>query len=116
MALKAEYVALDLEMTGQDYERDHIIQIAAIKFNEQREIERWHSLVNPGVAVPLKITRLTGIRPGDLRTAPRFDKVRLELARSSAIGRWSATAWATTCAFSTGPTPASPTPSTTRGS
>lgn len=79
--MKAEYVALDLEMTGQDYERDHIIQIAAIKFNEQREIERWHSLVNPGVAVPLKITRLTGIRPGDLRTAPRFDKVRLELAR-----------------------------------
>ncbi len=73
------YVALDLEMTGQDYERDDIIQIGAVKFDERRVLERWHTLVRPNVPVPLKIARLTGIRSRDLRTAPRFDDVRSHL-------------------------------------
>ncbi len=74
------YVALDLEMTGQDYVRDEIIQIGAIKFDERRVLGRWQSLVRPPRSVPYKITRLTGIRPRDLQTAPLFENVRSELA------------------------------------
>lgn len=73
------YVALDLEMTGQDYERDDIIQIGAIKFDEHRVLDRWHTLVRPNIPVPLKIARLTGIKPRELRAAPRFEEVRAGL-------------------------------------
>ncbi|MDQ3855174.1 MAG: exonuclease domain-containing protein, partial [Chloroflexota bacterium] len=72
---------LDLEMTGQDYDRDHIIQIAAIRFDAHRVLDRWHTLINPGVSVPLKIARLTGIRGHDLQYAPRLEQVQDGLAR-----------------------------------
>ncbi len=73
------YVALDLEMTGQDSDRDDIIQIGAVKFDERRVLDRWHSLVKPDVPVPLRITRLTGLRPRELQKAPRFEEVRRPL-------------------------------------
>jgi DNA polymerase-3 subunit epsilon/ATP-dependent DNA helicase DinG len=73
------YVALDLEMTGQDYDRDDIIQIAAVRFDERRVLDRWHTPVKPRVPVPLKITRLTGLRPRDLRDAPYFEDVQRKL-------------------------------------
>ncbi len=73
------FVALDLEMTGQDYERDEIIQIGAIKFDEERVLGRWSSLVRPTVRVPLRIRRLTGIRERDLASAPSFEKVQHRL-------------------------------------
>lgn len=75
------FVALDLEMTGQDYERDEIIQIGAVKFDERRVLGRWQSLVKPSVTVPLRISRLTGIRGNDLQKAPRFDQVKHKLAQ-----------------------------------
>lgn len=73
------YVALDLEMTGQDPDRDDIMQIGAVKFDERRVLDRWHTLVNPRVPVPLKISRLTGLRSRDLQGAPRFEEVRRKL-------------------------------------
>lgn len=74
------FVALDLEMTGQDYERDDIIQIGAVKFDERRVLGTWKSLVRPSVPVPLRISRLTGISNQSLRSAPRFDSVKEKLA------------------------------------
>lgn len=74
-------MALDLEMTGQDYQRDDIIQIGAVKFDERRVIGRWQSLVRPRVPIPYRITRLTGIAPRDVRTAPSFEDVRADLDR-----------------------------------
>ncbi|MBA2362809.1 MAG: hypothetical protein H0V86_04695 [Chloroflexia bacterium] len=77
--MESTFVALDLEMTGQDYDRDDIIQVGAVKFNERRILDRWQALVRPGVPVPLRISRLTGIRSRDLQNAPRFDGVRQKL-------------------------------------
>jgi DNA polymerase-3 subunit epsilon/ATP-dependent DNA helicase DinG len=75
------WVALDLEMTGQDYERDEIIQIGAVRFDEGRVLDRWHTLVKPSGAVPLRISRLTGLRTRDLKGAPALSEVAPTLRR-----------------------------------
>lgn len=77
--MSAVYVALDLEMTGPDPERDDIIQVGAVRFDERQVIERWTSPLKSAVPVPLRITRLTGIRPRDLQAAPGFDDVRARI-------------------------------------
>jgi DNA polymerase-3 subunit epsilon/ATP-dependent DNA helicase DinG len=69
------YVALDLEATGMDPERDEIIEIAAIKFRDDRVLDRWETLVRPRASVPLSVTSLTGLTMRHLRQAPPFSAV-----------------------------------------
>lgn len=64
------FVALDLETTGLDPERDTIIEIGAVKFNTKR-IEGEHStLINPGRPIPKFIENLTGISEAMVAKAP----------------------------------------------
>jgi predicted DnaQ family exonuclease/DinG family helicase len=79
--LTATYVALDVEATGMDPSRDEVIEIAALKFNEDRVIDQWQSLVRPRNAVPFNITTLTGITNQDVQSAPRFAEVTESLQR-----------------------------------
>ncbi|MGH2522039.1 MAG: exonuclease domain-containing protein, partial [Anaerolineales bacterium] len=74
------FVALDLETTGLEPERDAIIEIGAIKFKGERVEAEFSTLVNPGRAVPAFITQLTGITNAMLTNAPRLNLVlpRLE--------------------------------------
>jgi ATP-dependent DNA helicase DinG len=83
--LTSIYVALDVEATGMDPSRDEIIEIAALKFREDRAIGRWHSLVRPRGSVPFNITTLTGINNADVQNAPRFNAVAADLQKF--IGR-----------------------------
>lgn len=64
------YVALDLEMTGLQSERDAIVEIGAVKFRDDQVLETWSSLVNPNRPLPHKIERLTGITQRELERAP----------------------------------------------
>jgi DNA polymerase-3 subunit epsilon/ATP-dependent DNA helicase DinG len=73
-------VALDLETTGLDIERDAIIEIGAVRFRGSRVEAEWSSLVNPGRPLPPFIVQLTGITDDMLSTAPRFSGVLAELA------------------------------------
>ena len=73
--MSSVYVALDLEATGMDPERDEIIEIAAIKFRDDRVLDRWESLVQPHGSIPFNITSLTGIGAKDVRRAPGFNVV-----------------------------------------
>ena len=73
--MTATYVALDVEATGMDPSRDEIIEIAALKFNADRIIDQWQSLVRPRGQVPFNITTLTGISNKDVQSAPRFQDV-----------------------------------------
>lgn len=69
------HVALDLEMTGRDIDRDEIIEIGAVRFGPDGARERFSTLVNPGRPLPRRIEALTGIRAADLSAAPRFGEV-----------------------------------------
>lgn len=64
------YVALDLETTGTDPDRDAIIEIGAIKFQGDEVLATWSSFVDPGRRLPYRIQQLTGITPDDLQDAP----------------------------------------------
>ena len=66
------YVALDLETTGLNPERDAILEIGLVKFRGQEILETWSSLVNPGRPIPYRIQQLTGITPDEVRGAPPF--------------------------------------------
>ncbi len=75
-----DIVSLDLETTGLDATRDAIIEIGAVRFNGRRVQEEWHSLINPGRAIPPAITRLTGISNEMVRFAPAFQEVSPDLS------------------------------------
>ncbi|MGQ9502627.1 MAG: exonuclease domain-containing protein, partial [Anaerolineae bacterium] len=55
------YVALDLETTGLNTERDAVIEIGAVKFRGRQVLGEFSSLINPGGSIPLFIRELTGI-------------------------------------------------------
>ncbi len=84
-------VALDLETTGIDPQRDEIIEIGAVKFLGRQELERFVTLVDPGRPVPAQITALTGITTTDLQGAPTpavgVERLRAFLGAAPVVGQ-----------------------------
>lgn len=72
-------VALDIETTGVDPERDSIIEIGAVRFNDHRIEGEWSSLINPGKPIPGFITQLTGINNAMVAKTPYISDVLSEL-------------------------------------
>ncbi len=64
------YAVVDIETTGLDPARDHIIEIGAIKIVDGSISDTFSTLVNPGVQIDSFITDLTGIANQDLVSAP----------------------------------------------
>ena len=75
-----EYVALDLETTGLDAERDRVIEVGAVVFTVDAVGATLERLTDPGRSVPDAVLRLTGISPEDLVGAPAAATVMTELA------------------------------------
>jgi len=75
-----EYVALDLETTGLDPERDRVIEVGAVVFTVDGVGTTLERLTDPGRSVPEAVLRLTGIAPEDLVGAPAAATVMGELA------------------------------------
>jgi predicted DnaQ family exonuclease/DinG family helicase len=69
------FVVVDLETTGLDPEKDQIIEIGAIKFQDGEEVEQMEQLINPGRPIPEFITRLTGISDTDVANQPKIDDI-----------------------------------------
>jgi DNA polymerase-3 subunit epsilon/ATP-dependent DNA helicase DinG len=78
--MKRICVALDVEMTGSQAGSDEIIEVAAVKFRGDEVLETFAQLVKPRQALPLKITRLTGITAEMLESAPRFNAIGARFA------------------------------------
>ena len=72
-------VALDLETTGLDENRDTIIEVGAVKFQGDQVIDTFQTFVNPGRNIPDFIQRLTGISPNQVARAPFFSTISDEL-------------------------------------
>ena len=77
--LERIYVAIDLETTGLDSARDRIIEIGATRFQGDRILDRFVTLVDPQRPIPLRITQITGICTADVAGAPTIDRILPEL-------------------------------------
>ena len=75
------FIALDLETTGLDKDRDAIIEVGAVKFRDDAPVDRYSTLINPGRPIPYEITQLTGITDRDLVGKPRFDQAAAAIMR-----------------------------------
>ena len=69
------YVALDLETTGLNPERDAITEIGAVKFRDEQVLDTWSSLVNPWRSIPYRVQQLTGITQEEVDAAPSFSSI-----------------------------------------
>jgi len=70
------FVAIDLETTGLDFEKDEIIEVALVRFENGEPVEEEDFLVKPTTATlrPF-IENLTGISNADLENAETFAAV-----------------------------------------
>lgn len=69
------YTALDLETTGLNPKYDKIIEVGAVKVRNGEIIDRFQQLIRPGIALPEKITELTGITQEELLEAKDSEEV-----------------------------------------
>lgn len=76
----AEYIVIDVETTGLRPDDDRIIEVAAVKCENDRIVDSFHSLINPGRRIPSNVTKLTGIKNADVAGAPDMDTVAPELS------------------------------------
>jgi ATP-dependent DNA helicase DinG len=63
-------VAIDLEFTGLDPANAEIIEIGAAKFQGGEIVDTFSTLVDPGTAIPQRVTDITHITDADVRGAP----------------------------------------------
>ncbi|HEU5064949.1 MAG TPA: exonuclease domain-containing protein [Gaiellaceae bacterium] len=72
---EAQFVVFDLETTGLSAARDRICELGAVRVRGLELVDSFESLVNPRVALPEPIARLTGLREEELRGAPPVQRV-----------------------------------------
>jgi ATP-dependent DNA helicase DinG len=68
------FVAVDIETTGLNWERDQIIEIGAARFENGAPAGKFQALVNPGRKLSHFIKRLTGITQEEVDAAPLLDE------------------------------------------
>jgi len=72
-------VYVDIETTGGSPRGSKIIEVGAIRVEDDVVVEEYKSFVNPGRPLPNFITGITGINDSDLIQAPYFEEVAYQL-------------------------------------
>ena len=67
---QAAFVVFDLETTGLSAASARICEIGAVRVEGLELVDRFETLVRPGVPLPRPIADLTGLREEELRRAP----------------------------------------------
>ncbi len=76
------YIAIDLETTGLNWDRDDIIEIGAIVFDENGNIiSEFQSFVKTTTEIPEIITQITGIKDTDLANAPKINDLKPQIEK-----------------------------------
>ena len=72
-------VAIDIETTGLNTDKDSIIEIAALKFLNGTCIDKFVSFINPMQKIPEVVIDLTGINDDDVLFSPTISQIESEL-------------------------------------
>ena len=73
------YAIVDIETTGGYAANNAITEIAIVLHDGEYEINRYITLVNPGMAIPRYVQSLTGITEDTVKDAPYFNEVASEV-------------------------------------
>jgi DNA polymerase-3 subunit epsilon len=73
--LPTDFVVLDFETTGFSYNADEIIEIGAIKYINFEVVDKFETIVNPGIEISKKIQSITGLTNEELKRGPFIDFV-----------------------------------------
>ena len=66
------YAIIDIETTGGKFDCESITEIAIIKYNGEKLLDQFSSLVNPEKKIDSFVEKLTGINSKILKNAPKF--------------------------------------------
>jgi DNA polymerase-3 subunit epsilon len=72
-------VFVDIETTGVSWKSSRIIEVAAIRFENDEITQEFQSLINPGTYLPEYISSITGITNDDLDGQPYFEDIAKDL-------------------------------------
>ncbi len=78
------YTIIDIETTGGNNKSGRITEIAAFLHDGHKLIDKFTTLVNPGIPIPPFIKNLTGISDEMVADAPSFEEIASELDRFTA--------------------------------
>lgn len=70
-----DFVFFDLETTGGNPSNSEVIEIAAIREKDGKEVGRFQSLINPRRHIPRAVREITGIDQSMVRDAPYIEDV-----------------------------------------
>ena len=70
-----QYTVIDIESTGGAFKEEGIIEIALLRYDGNRLVDRFHSLVNPERPIQPFVSKLTGITANMLSSAPKFYQI-----------------------------------------
>ncbi|MBQ7372851.1 MAG: 3'-5' exonuclease [Lachnospiraceae bacterium] len=68
--LSERYIAFDTETTGLDPEKDRIVELGAVMFENGAPAASFQSYVNPGISIPSEVSALNHITNEMLQTTP----------------------------------------------
>lgn len=70
-----DFVVVDTETTGLQYQSDQIVELTAIRFRDWEPVEIFTSLVNPGRPIPEEASGIHGITDDMVENAPRIEEI-----------------------------------------
>lgn len=77
--LLSAFVAIDVETTGLRPQRQRVIEIALIRYEDGQEVRRYESLIHPERSIPKFIADLTSITDAHLAESPIFKQIAPEI-------------------------------------
>lgn len=72
---KEIFVCLDCEATGLDLENDAIIELAAVKFTLEQNLESYETLIDPCQVIPELTIKIHGIRNEMVEGKPKIKEI-----------------------------------------
>lgn len=76
-----KFAIVDIETTGDKPKNFKVIEIAIILHDGVKELDRYHTLVNPEERISPFIARLTGIHDSDVASAPKFYEIAKDVVQ-----------------------------------
>ncbi|WNR46682.1 PolC-type DNA polymerase III [Paenibacillus roseipurpureus] len=71
---QATYVIFDVETTGLSVTNNRIIELAGVKMQDGKEIDRFATFINPHEKIPYNIQQLTNINDDMVKDAPDIEE------------------------------------------